>query len=123
MKNILFVLLGSGIGGVLRYLISKYLKFSIFGSFPLATFLINILGCFLIGLFCELFNKNEISENLKILLTVGFCGGFTTFSTFSNESFGLIKTGDYLSTAVYISISVFLGILAVYLGSKVAGKI
>ncbi len=122
MKLILLVFLGSGCGGALRFLISKYLKFSIMGSFPLATFTVNVLGCFLIGLFTGLFNNSTISNEVKTLLTVGFCGGFTTFSTFTNESFLLGKGGDMMMGIVYIAASLLMGLLALWAGYRVSGN-
>lgn len=122
MKLVLLVFLGSGCGGALRYLISKYLKFSIMGSFPLATFTVNVLGCFLIGLFTGLFNNSSISHEVKTLLTVGFCGGFTTFSTFTNENFLLGKGGDMMMSIVYIVASLLVGLLALWGGYKVSGN-
>jgi len=123
MKSILLVFLGSGVGGSLRFLTSRYLKFSIMGSFPLATFVVNIVGCFLIGLFTGMFNSNVISQDVKNLLTVGLCGGFTTFSTFTNENFLLSKSGDVMMTAIYIAASLIVGMLALWAGYKVSENI
>lgn len=122
MKLILLVFLGSGCGGALRFLVSKYLKFSIMGSFPLATFTVNVLGCFLIGLFSGLFNNSSISNEAKTFLTVGFCGGFTTFSTFTNENFLLAKGGDMMMGIVYVVASLIVGLLALWAGYKVSGN-
>lgn len=122
IKCLLLVFIGSGCGGALRFLISKYLKFSILGSFPLATFTVNVLGCFLIGLFSGLFSNQSISQDVKTLLTVGFCGGFTTFSTFTNEHFLLLKSGDLVMQAAYIALSLILGLLALWFGYKVSGS-
>ena len=94
LKTLLFIGMGSFTGGVLRYLISRYVQNFLTPSFPLGTLLVNILGCFAIGLFYGLFERgNLMNPNLKMFLTVGFCGGFTTFSTFMNENFQLIKDG------------------------------
>ena len=87
---------------------------------PIGTLAVNVLGCLLIGMIYSLAEqKNILSPELRIFLSVGFCGGFTTFSSFVFEEFSLIKTGDFLVLAVYLGASVFLGLIAVYLGSQV----
>ena len=99
LKTLLFIGMGSFTGGVLRYLISRYVQNFLTPSFPLGTLLVNILGCFAIGLFYGLFERgNLMNPNLKMFLTVGFCGGFTTFSTFMNENFQLIKDDNFFSS-------------------------
>ena len=85
------------------------------------TFAVNILGSLLIGLLVALVGKGIVSNEIKLLLVTGFCGGFTTFSTFANESFGMMKTGDVLLFAVYVGASVFVGIFAVWCGLKLVG--
>ena len=102
LKTLLFIGMGSFTGGVLRYLISRYVQNFLIPSFPLGTFLVNILGCFAIGLFYGLFERgNLMSPNLRMFLTVGFCGGFTTFSTFMNENFLLIKDDNFFYLSLY----------------------
>ncbi|MBB5334783.1 CrcB protein [Chryseobacterium koreense] len=83
-------------------------------SFPMGTFVVNLLGCFLIGLFTSYFMKFD--NPLKFLLIAGFCGGFTTFSTFSAENVSLWQSGNYGILALYILLSIIFGIFAVYLG-------
>src|SRR6478735_7457720 len=83
------------------------------------TFVVNILGCFLIGLFNALAEKNNlISTELRLALTTGFCGGFTTFSTFANENMNLLRNGDYTYFGIYIVLSIALGIAGVLLGNS-----
>ena len=89
-------------------------------SFPWGTFAVNVLGSLLIGLLAGLVNKGNVSPEMKLLLVAGFCGGFTTFSTFANESFGMLKTGEVLLAAIYIGVSVAVGILAVWAGIKLS---
>ena len=111
IRNLLFVALGGAGGSVLRYLLSN-----INTSFPWGTFAVNVLGSFLIGLLVGLMSKGVLSPEMKLLLVTGFCGGFTTFSTFANESFSMMKAGDVLLTALYVGASVIIGILAVWGG-------
>ncbi len=114
-KEILYVGLGSFIGGALRYAASVLLKYS--GGFPWATFVVNLLGCLIIGLLWGYFNRMpNISANLTLLLSVGFCGGLTTFSTFSKESLILLQNGHYALLAIYILASIILGIACVAAG-------
>lgn len=124
LKNIFIVAIGSGAGGVLRYLLSKVIQGSVFTSFPIGTMTVNILGCLLIGIFYGMFDRGTLlSPGLKLLLTVGFCGGFTTFSTFMNESLHLFRTDNILYGALYVSGSVFIGIIAVFIGSQIIKQI
>lgn len=119
LKELLLVGSGSFIGGVLRYLLSCLIKFD--GThFPYATFLVNIIGCFVIGIIYAISLKNNILSNHTILfLTVGLCGGLTTFSTFSKESLQLVQNGLIGLTAVYIILSIAVGIFTVFLGFNV----
>lgn len=116
-KDILLVGIGSFVGGVLRYLVSLMMK-SAGGDFPWATFAVNILGCLLIGLLWG-WGSRSLSPQLMMLLSVGLCGGFTTFSTFSRESLALLQGGSYLMFALYVAGSFVVGILAVALGYAV----
>lgn len=106
---------GSFIGGALRYLVSTVLH--PVGRFPISTFVVNVIGCLLIGLLYGLFSKySTTSSHYCLLLTTGLCGGFTTFSTFANESLLMLQSSDYLMFTLYISLSVVMGIIAVMLG-------
>ena len=111
IRNLLLVALGGAGGSVLRYLLSN-----INTSFPWGTFTVNVLGSLLIGLLVGFVSKGVLSPEMKLLLVTGFCGGFTTFSTFANESFGMMKAGDVLQTALYVGASVIIGILTVWGG-------
>ncbi len=92
IKDIILVGIGSFVGGSLRMVISKYVQLAVAGSFPLGTMVVNVLGCFLIGVFSSLSSDNGgVSPAVRLMLTTGFCGGFTTFSTFMNEHATLFK--------------------------------
>lgn len=116
MKHILLVFLGGGFGSVLRYIIGKYLN-NAENGIPYGTFLANILGSLLIGLILGFAAKNDtLSQNQTLLLATGFCGGFTTFSTFAYENHVFLKSGDFTSFAIYTIASFVIGFLAVFAG-------
>lgn len=116
MRNLVFVALGGAIGAVCRYLLSRLTDI----SFPWGTFAVNIIGSFLIGLLVGFVNKGVLSPEMKSLLVIGFCGGFTTFSTFANEAFTMLKMGEVMLMALYVGLSVVLGIVAVYVGMRLS---
>lgn len=135
MKELLLVSVGSFFGGGARYLVSKVVQQASAGGFPLGTLTVNVLGCLIIGflvglpwqsgaagesVFSHCLPKAWISPDTKLLLTTGFCGGFTTFSTFMNESAALLKDGHELFLALYIVLSLALGFTAVVLGQQLA---
>jgi crcB protein len=120
IRNLLFVALGGGLGSVLRYLTSFWMGKSYSSAFPLGTFIINVLGCFVIGFLIGLSSKTLLNEELRLLLVVGFCGGYTTFSTFSAENMKLLETGNYLTLTLYIVASVLLGLIAVWGGNTLS---
>lgn len=117
IKTIIYIAVGGAIGSVIRYLMAIVVNKYWSSSFPLATFIINILGCFLIGFIIGLLEKYNLTDsNLKSILIVGFCGGFTTFSTFSQENLSLLQNQNTFLAFLYIGSSIFLGISAVWLG-------
>lgn len=121
IRNILLVALGGGLGSVARYLVSRWAQGSILSAFPWGTMIVNIAGCVLIGFFCGLFDQGVLrSTSVKLFLTVGFCGGFTTFSTFMNENLLLLRSDSILLAAIYTGASVAIGLLGVYAGLKLA---
>lgn len=116
MKPLLLVFLGGGLGSTLRYGLSKYLNSTITGI-PYGTFAANILGSLLIGIILGIAAKNDsISQNTMLLLATGFCGGFTTFSTFAYENHVFLKSGDFGMFALYTIASFVIGFGAVFLG-------
>ena len=116
-RNILWVGLGGLIGSVARYLVAVLFAGQFTSSFPLATFTVNIVGCFVIGILFALSDRgNIISPEWRMFLATGFCGGFTTFSAFSYESVKLIQDGDFLYLGLYIALSVIVGLAATCLG-------
>lgn len=128
MKDFLYIFIGGGTGSVLRYIISMlWSHFSLHPRFeevvfPWATFIANLLGCLLIGVFYQYCERWELSIETRLLLTTGLCGGFTTFSTFSYEGMALINAGHYSTYAIYVSLSVILGLFMTAL-PMVFGKI
>ena len=116
MKNLLLVFIGGGVGSSLRYLLGKYMNSTQTGI-PWGTFTANILGSLLIGIILGLAAKNDtLSQSQTLLLATGFCGGFTTFSTFAYENHVFLKSGDFTNFALYTIGSFVVGFLAVFLG-------
>ncbi len=116
MKSLLLVFLGGGIGSMLRYVLSKTLN-DYFQHFFLGTFLVNSIGCLLIGFLMGLsLKENLISQNHTLLLVTGFCGGFTTFSTFAFEKHGLLRDGALWHFSFYTLCSLAVGVIAVTVG-------
>ncbi|MDP3913207.1 MAG: fluoride efflux transporter CrcB [Bacteroidota bacterium] len=117
VKSIMIVGLGGFIGTVARFLISRYFQVNVASVFPWSTFLVNIVGCLLIGIIYGISEKGDfLSPEIRLFLTVGICGGFTTFSTFSNDAYMLIRQDEWFRFALYASLSFFLGLMAVYAG-------
>jgi fluoride exporter len=116
-RSILIVGVGGFIGSILRYL-GQLAAGKIFSpSFPMGTFLVNILGCFIIGIVFAMSEKgNLLTAEMRLFLAVGFCGGFTTFSTFASDNLMLLKDNSIGLLMLNVTGSVVLGILAVYLG-------
>lgn len=120
MKQMLLVGFGGFLGSILRYLISKLNTEISIHSFPAGTFLVNIIGSLLIGFLVGVLATHAPSSQLRLLLITGFCGGFTTFSAFTNENFNLIANGQYLISALYIILSIVGGIFAVFGGINIS---
>ena len=120
MKELLCVCLGSFVGGGLRHLVARWLPLVVpAAAFPYATLVVNVVGCFLIGVFTTLFGSGVLSPTTRALLVTGFCGGLTTFSTFMNENLLLARGGQLAWAIAYTVASISLGIIALIAGYKV----
>lgn len=115
IKQFLYVGLGGALGSMLRYATSLITAKYYANTFPLATFISNILGCLLIGVLVGYFSKNN-NQNLQFLLITGFCGGYTTFSTFAAENISLWQSQNYLTLIAYTLGSIVVGVAAVAFG-------
>ena len=115
------LIIGTGgfVGTLARYFSMQWVQRTFSNPFPLGTMVVNILGCFLIGVFLGLSERGNILTNeMRLFLTVGFCGGFTTFSTFTADSLLLMRDGQFFYLLTYTAISVVVGILFTFLGSS-----
>ena len=122
MMNCLIVALGGGIGACLRYMIGLIPLREPY-AFPVKTLVINLVGCFLIGLIAALAVKNtSLSPKTVLFIKTGLCGGFTTFSTFALETENLIKTGHIGIAILYVALSVVVGVGLAFAGQLVLGK-
>ena len=116
MKSVLIVFLGGGLGSIFRYLINLLIK-NQEGEFPINTFLVNMVGSFLIGILFGYLNENNyVNNNVMLFLVIGFCGGLTTFSSFTYDSYELISFGKIFFLIIYNFLSMLIGIALVYFG-------
>jgi CrcB protein len=121
VREAFLIFLGGGAGSVLRYYLGKWVQQWHTTSFPIGTLTVNIIACLVLGFVIGLADhKQLISPGARLFWTVGFCGGFSTFSTFSNETLYLMQGGFTLSTVLYVGLSLVLCLVAVYTGLHLA---
>lgn len=119
MKHVLYIFLGGGLGSIARYGVNLLFPLQV-GKFPLATTLVNVVGSLLIGVLAGVFLATQKHEALRLFLVVGFCGGFTTFSTFSLESLSLVEDKKIFLAAAYICVSIVAAFVGVVLGKRLS---
>lgn len=113
----LWVFIGGGLGSISRYALAKSLNAS--GDYPWGTLLANGLSCIILGVLLAMVSKQWLSIELRLLLVTGFCGGFSTFSTFSHEVLAFMKNTQYASAAIYMTGSLLIGMVAIWAGMKI----
>ncbi|MFO7257818.1 MAG: fluoride efflux transporter CrcB [Bacteroidota bacterium] len=121
LKQILLVGLGGGLGSILRYLTSVFTARLYDDAFPLATFVVNLIGCFVMGLLAGM--PGLLTHETRLLYMAGFCGGFTTFSAFAFENVRLLQSNNHLTAFFYIGLSVLAGLVGIWLGLQAARHI
>ena len=116
IKSLILVFFGGGVGSSIRHLITKYSNKNLI-SFPIGTSISNLVGCFIIGLLIAYYDKNDIpKKDLFLFISIGFCGGLTTFSTFMLDVFYMLKNENIQYLLTYLSINFFVGFFFIYLG-------
>ena len=117
LRTLLIIGAGSFFGGIARFLLTRFVQTNVQSVFPWGTLAVNVAGCLFIGILYGLSERgNLMNPELRMFLTIGFCGGFTTFSTFVNENFLMLSQQQYLQFSAYALLSLALGLAAVYLG-------
>jgi fluoride exporter len=121
---LLYVAFGSALGGVSRYLLAGLIQRSLDTTFPTGTLLINISGSFVLGAILRYaIETPTLSPEVRALLTIGFCGGYTTFSTFSYETVAMLEDGEWARAGLYVGASVLLSLVGVFLGLALAREV
>ena len=116
IKSLILVFFGGGVGSSIRYLVTKYSNKNLI-SFPIGTSISNLVGCFIIGLLIAYYDKNDIpKKDIFLFVSIGFCGGLTTFSTFMLDIFYMLKNENIHYFLIYFSLNFFVGLFFIYLG-------
>lgn len=115
--NFFYVFIGGGLGAMARYSISKLIPSSP-NTFPTATWIANLISCIILGFLMSKFLNKDSNVASQLLLMTGFCGGFSTFSTFSAESYKLLQNGQHTMAFAYIFASILVCLIAIWLGIK-----
>lgn len=116
-RSLLFIGIGSFFGGICRYLLQQFIQNNYPSSIPFGTLIVNITGCFAIGLVYELAAKgNLLSSEMRLFLATGICGGYTTFSSFAYENVSMVLDGEFYYSMLYLALSVVVGFGAVHAG-------
>jgi len=124
MNLLWYVALGSAVGGASRYALSMFIQQRASSTFPIGTLIVNVTGSLVLGFVLRYaLGSPSVSAEVRALLTTGFCGGYTTFSTFSYDAMTLIEDGDYRRAAIYIGASVLVSLVATFLGIATAGQL
>jgi len=124
MALIWYIALGSALGGASRYLVGELVQRSAPTTFPVGTLAVNISGCFLLGLIIRYaIETPTVSPELRAFLSIGICGGYTTFSTFSFETARMMEDGEWTRAALYVALSVLVSLGAVFLGFAAARQV
>lgn len=120
LNNIILIFIGGGLGSVLRFIVSSNIAEKVSSGIPWGTFAVNVIGSFLLGSIIGLAHKMELaSSQYLVLFTIGFCGGFTTFSTFAYENILAVKSGQFLVAILYTAISIVVGLIAAFAGLSI----
>jgi CrcB protein len=120
IENYLLVVLGSAAGGVSRYALGGLVADRWGAAFPWGTLIVNVTGCFAIGLIMAFAERTGLDPRWRLLLTIGFCGGYTTFSSFAYETMQLLEARDWLLVAAYVLASNVIGLAALWCGQTLA---
>ena len=124
MNLLWYVALGSAVGGASRYALSMFIQQRASSTFPIGTLIVNVTGSLVLGFVLRYaLGSPSVSAEVRALLTTGFCGGYTTFSTFSYDAMTLIEDGDHRRAALYIGASVLVSLVATFLGIAAAGQL
>ena len=116
MKILFLIGAGSFAGGIMRYLLAQAVQMRASSTFPFGTMAVNLIGCFCIGAIFALSERGNFNQETRLFLVTGLLGGFTTFSAFSNETFGMLRDGQFALAAAYVTGSVILGLAATFSG-------